>query len=638
VENYRSIEYFFSLSNRVKKSLLIIIDSLSFGFTASSCLLITQYFIPEKIEYEYLVLALGTIFIIAIPSLIYIGLYNNIARWWGGKATAGLIFVFIAIEIVYYLQISLNPYTQTKYGHLLVLLLTIAWMMEILAVRFTIVAARVMTANVRYEHRKNIIIYGAGQSGRGLINSRELKKTGKIVAFIDDDSMLWGRRINGIKIFKFQEISLIIKELDAQEVVVAIPSATRSIRLQIINKLRPYNLHIKTARSIDEETLDGGGLEATSELDVMDVLGRPEALAEPKYYKKITEERVILVTGAGGSIGSEIVRQLCRAKPSKVILLELSEFNLHKIKSELDGYIAKNKIKIELIPVLGNILNQELISQIIKKNNVTCIYHGAAYKHVSLVEDNLCEAVLNNVIGTYHLVKSAINANIENFVFISSDKAVRPTSAMGATKRAGELIIQAMCGDNVYNHSPGVYTIVRFGNVLNSSGSVVPIFRRQIESGGPVTVTHRDATRFFMTIPEAATLVLEAAGMAYFQKELGKIYILEMGDAVNIYDLAVRLIQFSGSKVRSNEDASGIEIRIIGLRDGEKLHEELIIDGNLINTDNPKIYQVEERSSNCISVLSMVEELEIHALNRNNSKVLEVLKRLIPEYSGGKRC
>ncbi|TWC68386.1 FlaA1/EpsC-like NDP-sugar epimerase [Herbaspirillum sp. SJZ099] len=436
-----------------------------------------------------------------------------------------------------------------------------------------------------------VLIYGAGSAGRQLAavlaHSREMVAAG----FVDDDVTLQGNTINGLSVFAPEKIKDVIGRLHITDVLLAIPSASRSRRHEILTMLRPYSLHVRTLPGLMDLAYGRINLTDVRELDIEDLLGRDPVEPDDVLLRQHIEGKLILVTGAGGSIGSELCRQIVKCQPTKLILVELSEFALYAIHRELLSKVGEQGCDIELVPLLASVRDVDHIDNIFRTWKPHTIYHAAAYKHVPLVEHNPAEGIKNNVIGTLTVARLAAKHSVANFVLISTDKAVRPTNIMGASKRLAEMVLQAMSQQMTNKSFATKFSMVRFGNVLGSSGSVVPLFREQIKNGGPITLTHEDITRYFMTIPEAAQLVIQAGAMA----EGGDVFVLDMGEPVKIIDLARRMVELSGLTMRDDAMPDGdITITVTGLRPGEKLYEELLIGDNPQRTQHPRIMKAHE--------------------------------------------
>lgn len=437
-------------------------------------------------------------------------------------------------------------------------------------------------------NKKKVLIYGAGSAGQQVASIFRVNKLFEIVGFIDDANDMHRRTINGLGIHKLSELDLLLYKDYVSEVWLAIPSVDKNRRSQIITSLKGRGVRIRTIPDIKDLITGERSLSSIQELDMDDLLGRTAVSPNKVLLERPIFNKTIIVTGAGGSIGSEIVRQAISLNPKKIILLDHAEFNLHQIHEELK---SKNRnASIKIVPILCSVQDEVQLEQIFSAHSPDIIFHAAAYKHVPLVEENIAEAIKNNIFGTLNCAIVSQKYNVSNFVLVSTDKAVRPTSIMGATKRVAEMVLQSLNNER-RNDDSTIFSMVRFGNVLDSSGSVVPLFRSQINRGGPITLTHKDVTRYFMTIPEAAQLVIQSAGMATG----GDLFILDMGEPVLIRELATRMIDLSGLTLRDEMHPEGdIEIQIVGLRPGEKLFEELLIAGTPEKTAHSKIMRTTE--------------------------------------------
>ena len=456
--------------------------------------------------------------------------------------------------------------------------------------------------------RDSVLIYGAGASGTALLEALHDSPRYQVAAFIDDDNRLTGGHILNKKIYPATEIKQRVEELKVAQVFLAMPSVNRQRRREIINDLTNLSVKIKELPSLQDIAEGKVTVSTMRRVDILDVLDRQTVDPDPVLLAKNIEGKNVLVTGAGGSIGSELCRQIIKNKPKCLVLYELSEYALYAIHQDLLAWQAANPVgsnssDTQIIALLGNVNNQQKLNMVFTKHAIDTVYHAAAYKHVPIVEYNPFEGVINNAKGTYHCVKAAVETNVETFVLISTDKAVRPTNIMGASKRLAELVCQGFSNQ----HPNTKISMVRFGNVLGSSGSVVPLFTKQIAMGGPITVTHPEVTRYFMTIPEAANLVIQAGAMA----QGGEVFVLDMGKPVKIVDLARRMIHLSGYEVKDENNPSGdIEIVFSGLRPGEKLYEELIIgDDNIEATQHSLIMQAREHSFELTDIESTLSEL-----------------------------
>jgi FlaA1/EpsC-like NDP-sugar epimerase len=436
--------------------------------------------------------------------------------------------------------------------------------------------------------RKPVIIYGAGESGRQLLNALSFGREYRAVALVDDDPYLQNLTLGGLRVTSPAKLPELVKKTGAGIVLLAMPSIGRSRRRNIVASLEDLQLQIKTIPGMSDIISGRAKISELRSISPEDLLGRDPVTPDAGLMEKNIAGRVVMVTGAGGSIGSELCRQILRMQPKTLILFEMSEFGLYAIETELSETARRLNLPTQIMPILGSVQNRQKLETLIGTMQVQTIYHAAAYKHVPLVEENVVEAVRNNVFGTMVLAAAARKFGVRNFILISTDKAVRPTNVMGATKRIAELICQAHARDAAAT----VFSMVRFGNVLGSSGSVIPRFRAQIEAGGPVTVTHKDITRYFMTIPEAAQLVIQAGAMG----RGGDVFVLDMGEPVKILDLAMTMVKLHGLTpyLADAPDQGDIAIKVTGLRKGEKLYEELLIGDNPAETSHPRIMTASE--------------------------------------------
>lgn len=451
---------------------------------------------------------------------------------------------------------------------------------------------------------ENVIIYGAGQSGRQLLNALHHDDRFHAVAFVDDSPKLQRTVIHGLSVARPEDIEELIKRHDVTDVLLAIPSASQERRKEIINSLVGLSVHVRTVPTISELLAGEASVNQIRDIDLDDLLGRDTVPPHPEFIERCITGKVVMVTGAGGSIGSELCRQIVLSGPEELVLLDNNEYALYCIEQELRATMTSLGLTFELVPLLGSVKDQNRLENIYRTFEVATVYHAAAYKHVPLVEHNIAEGVANNVFGTWSAAEAAREAGVETFVLVSTDKAVRPTNMMGASKRFAEMILQGLA----QRETDTRFCMVRFGNVLGSSGSVVPKFRQQIEEGGPVTVTHPEVSRYFMSIPEAAQLVLQAGALGTG----GDVFVLDMGEPVRIVDLAERMIQLSGYEAGSLEEGvhRDIEIEFIGLRPGEKLHEELLLGNNVEGTEHPMIMRAEEECLSFDEIAGLLSELQ----------------------------
>jgi FlaA1/EpsC-like NDP-sugar epimerase len=473
-------------------------------------------------------------------------------------------------------------------------------------------------------NRKNkVIIYGAGSAGRQLADILRSSKDYQPIAYIDDDLVKIGAYVNNIPVFSNNKIEKLIEKNNVSEVLLALPSLSRKKRNEIIDNLSPFSVQVRSLPSVSELAEGKVRINDLLEIDIRDLLGRELVQPNKNLLKIKITDKVVLVTGAGGSIGSELCRQILLLKPKKLILFEVSESSLYQIQQELKDL---NTINVEIFSVLGSVRDYMRMKEVFSYYEVQTIYHAAAYKHVPLVEYNSSQGVLNNAIGTMITAKVAIAENVETFVLISTDKAVRPSSTMGAAKRVAELVLQALAKQP--NNT--CLTMVRFGNVLDSSGSVIPLFKKQIRDGGPITVTDANMVRYFMTIPEAVELVIQAGAMG----NGGDIFVLDMGKPMKIYELARKMVQLSGLQVLDDDNPDGdIEIQYTGLRPGEKLYEELLVGDNVTETECKLIMCANEKMIEWDFLEPMLKELEDASLNSKPEKIRKLLKQIVPQFS-----
>ena len=628
----RSAQYLLSLPRSSKRIILLSADFVM----AIVCL----YF-AIAIRYGYMgnhisLLALCLYALVPVVGLYFIGFYKGVARSFFDAMMGNvlqLFFVLIVVaQIIFYFQ--LVP-TVPRAVPILFLFLLFIWLWNS---RLTIreILAR-WQGQRQYSQDKdkcdNVLIYGAGEAGKELLEGLKNSHKYSVSAFIDDDIQLKGAYILGKRIYDADELVELVDRLDISQIFLAMPSISRARKRQIIDKLAGISIQIKELPSL-EEIADGKvTVSSMRKVDILDVLDRQTVEPVASLLQLNITDKCVLVTGAGGSIGSELCRQIIKNRPKCLVLYELSEFALYSIHQELIAKVASKDIYngIDVVAMIGNVTNQDHLTQILKRYQIQTVYHAAAYKHVPIVEANPFEGVINNSKGTYHCARAAIEAKVATFVLISTDKAVRPTNVMGASKRLAELVCQGLSHDS--SNTATCISMVRFGNVLGSSGSVVPVFTKQIEKGQPITVTHPDVTRYFMTIPEAANLVIQAGAMA----KGGEVFVLDMGDPVKIVDLAQRMIQLSGHEVKDDKHPDGdIEITFTGLRPGEKLYEELIIgEDNVQDTDHPLIMQAMESRFPLVDIEEVLFDLNDKAKLYDVEWLKEQFRHFVVGYKSG---
>jgi len=470
-----------------------------------------------------------------------------------------------------------------------------------------------------------VAIYGAGDAGARLASSLLATRTFDPIAFIDDNRALQGNSVNGIRVYSPDQLPAIVRDHEVDRILLALPSESRRRRREILTKLEPLGLHIQTVPEIDQLVSGNASVSDIREVDVGDLLGRDAVPPNAALLEGCIRGRVVMVTGAGGSIGSELCRQIVRQHPVRLLLFEMSELALYNIERELRTTIAQNGLSVDLVPMIGNAHHKYRLRDILQAYRVQTVYHAAAYKHVPIVEQNVIEGIHNNVISTWYAAEAALEAEVESFVLISTDKAVNPTNVMGATKRLAEIVLQGL----QQRRGKTRFCMVRFGNVLASSGSVVPLFYEQIRAGGPITVTHPDVIRYFMTIPEAAQLVIQAGSMA----KGGDVFVLDMGKPVRIDDLARRMVHLMGMSVRDEQHPDGdIEIAYTGLRPAEKLFEELLIGNNVTGTEHPMILRAIEHCLPWEKVSVLLENLLTTMSRFDCPRALDLLMQAVVEY------
>ena len=612
------LNYLTSLSRLKKQFILMLLDSilLVLIILVAFSLVFGVLYWPTR---DLLWVVFGAP-IIAIPISVYFGLYRTIIRFIDFKA----LWVIIKAVTIYTLLWGMVGFIVEIEGLFLSIVL-INWLVSSLAIGGMRVTGRWAFAEglnkINKENCSNVLIYGAGSAGRQLTIALTESNEYNPVAFIDDKREIHNKTICGIKVISKDTLGYVIDQNDVTEVLLAIPSLPRLQRNKIINFLEPYPVVVRSLPSVSMLAKGKVRINDLLEIDLRDLLGRDLVNPNQNLLKVSIYNKVVLVTGAGGSIGSELCRQIVFIKPKKIILFDVSEPSLYFIEQEL---INLNLSDIEVCPVLGSVTNANRIEFICKYYEVQTIYHAAAYKHVPLVEHNVVEGIFNNSIGTLITANAAISSNVETFVLISTDKAVRSSSVMGASKRVAEMILQA----HAKQQNNTCFTMVRFGNVLDSSGSVIPLFKKQIQEGGPLTVTHPDVMRYFMTIPEAVQLVIQSGAMALG----GEVFVLEMGEPIRIYDLAVKMIRLSGLTLSNKENPDGdIEISYTGLRPGEKLTEELLVDGNYTLTENKLIMRAEDETMSWDKLKPIIDKLREASINGNEEESLKILTQLVPE-------
>ncbi len=623
--------WFISLSRRTKAVILISADVFFaiFALWAAFSLRFGVFYIPKGDIWYVFAIAPA----IALPIFLKLGLYRAIIRYIEIRALwtiiqACTLYALVFALVLYQSGIKGIPRTATPLNWLTLIALVgssrffARWWLGAIYIN--------LSSGAKYferRHKRPVVIYGAGNGGVQLAAALDHGHEYRPIAFIDEDSALHKQKVNGRRIYPFSSLSYLIDRHKITDVLLAIPSASRSRKSEIIRLLEPYAVHVMSMPGLAEIAQGRVKVDSLQEVEIADLLGRDPVPPDTSLLSANITNKVIMVTGAGGSIGSELCRQIVHLQPASLILFELSEFALYEIERELCKLLAKNdqNINIEIISILGSVTNAKRIEKVCKTFAVQTIYHAAAYKHVPMVEKNPGEAIWNNIFGTLNTAQAAIAAKVETFVLISTDKAVRPTNTMGASKRFAELILQALS----QNDHQTRFMMVRFGNVLDSSGSVVPLFREQIAQGGPVTVTDSRVIRYFMTIPEAAQLVIQAGAMGLG----GDVFVLDMGEPIRIIDLAKRMIHLSGLEIRDGNHPNGeIEISIVGLRPGEKLYEELLIGENVSETTHKRIMRAQEHVIAWVELVHLLNELQKATEAEDFERVRTILKYAVTGF------
>jgi FlaA1/EpsC-like NDP-sugar epimerase len=615
-----------NLSRRNKKSLMLCFDFIAIiGCLFAAFSIRLGYFYYPTGNDELLLLMIASP-LLALPIFGYFGLYREVIRFVGFKALWHINQATTVYAVLWGLVSFMTAVENIPRSVIL-----INWTLVMVMISGSRLLARWLLSESNINNdllsKRNVVIYGAGSAGRQLSTALKESEEYRPVAFIDDASEIYNQSINGLVVYSQDDIADLIQKHNIKEVLLAIPTLTRIRRLEIINFLEPFALLVRSLPSVSELAQGKVTVNDILEIDLRDLLGREQVKPNSKFLKTNIFNKVVLVTGAGGSIGSELCRQILSIKPKRLVLYDMSESSLYQIEQEL---LNIGLDSVEIVPIIGSVADRDRMEYVCNYYVVKTIYHAAAYKHVPLVEFNPSQGILNNSIGTMLAAKAAIAANVETFVLISTDKAVRPTNVMGASKRVAELVLQALDKE----HHNTCFTMVRFGNVLDSSGSVIPLFKKQIKAGGPITVTHVDVVRYFMTIPEAVELVIQAGSMS----RGGEVFVLDMGEPIRIHDLAVKMIQLSGLVVLDEKNPKGdIEIHYTGLRPGEKLYEELLVGDNFTHTKNELIMRSEEEMIDWAELEPMLKIIEEDATLNDESvdkeKIYKSLKQIVPQFN-----
>ena len=616
-------EQFLNLSTMARRALLIAGDALAIliAVWASFAIRLGEIW-PNLLQDVIWLFPLAVT--ILIPTFAVVGLYRPILRYADESLLYTIVLgasigVLLMMAVWVFLREGLVPRSS--------------WLICWLVLTALVGGGRLLlrrTLRRRFRRaappRTPVIIYGAGEAGAQLVNALRYSAEFEPVVFVDDNPQLWGSVVRGLKVRAASKLPRLIAKHEAKMILLALPSALHRQRRDILEALAGLPVRVMDLPTLAELTSGARRIDEFREIEVADILGRDSVQPNPSLLRARVSAKVVMVTGAGGSIGAELCRQILALRPRRLVLFEHSEYALYAIEQELSAMLANmGQPPLELIPLLGSVLHQRRLQRAMDRFAVQTVYHAAAYKHVPIVECNPIEGVQNNVFGTWRAAEAAIAAQVETFVLISTDKAVRPTNVMGATKRLAELILQGLAEESGATR----LCMVRFGNVLDSSGSVAPLFREQIRQGGPVTVTHPEVERYFMTIPEAAQLVIQASALA----QGGDVFLLDMGEPVRILDLARRMIRLSGLEVRDADHPDGdIDIQFSGLRSGEKLREELLIGTDAAPTEHPMIRRAREQSLTWPMIHDCLTRLTAAAHTFDYPAVRAILQEAVAEY------
>ncbi len=621
-----------NLSRINKQLIMLLVDSMLLVsiLLASFSIRLGYWYFPQD---DLIWVVLGAP---VVASIIFVrfGLYRAVIRYIGFKAlwtVVQAVSLYALVWGVIGFMVAVDGIPRS--------VILINWMLSLLAISGVRIAARfLLSNNVKFSifnfefngngngnsnsNERRVLVYGAGDAGVQLIGALAHSDEYHPVGLIDDSKELQGQYISGLSVYSVDAIEKLIIKLKVDEILIAMPSASRAKRLAIISTLEPYPVHVRMLPGVAELAQGKVSVGDLREVSIKDLLGRDLVEANKDLLGKNITDKVVVVTGAGGSIGSELCRQIVFLEPKALILFEMSELALYTIEKELSNI---GIYSLDIYPILGSVNNKARLDNVFKQFDVDTIYHAAAYKHVPMVEFNNTEGVNNNIFGTLNCARAAIDANVETFVLISTDKAVRPTNTMGATKRSAELVLQALSA----NQTGTKFSMVRFGNVLGSSGSVIPLFKQQIKVGGPITVTNKDIIRYFMTISEAVELVIQAGAMGTG----GDVFVLDMGEPVRIHDLAVKMIHLSGLEVKDESHPDGdIQIKYTGLRAGEKLYEELLIGDNVSETDNPLIMRAQEEMLAWDELKPVLDELSGAIDSCDHERLRKLLIQIVPDF------
>lgn len=612
------LAWLLALPRSAKRIISVVIDSLFLTMSLLLSFVLTQN--GDISQFQLMVLA----FVITLPLTLLIftklGLYRAVIRYVGQHALGAVIFGIMGSGVILALLFAvLGVHDKTN----MVVVYALLALVTSGGVRL---GARLLLRPNNNSHKTRVLIYGAGSSGRQLAQALINGEQYHPVMFVDDDTTLQRSTILGIPVSSPDNIAGIVKQRNIGRILLAMPSASRSRRREVLDKLEELPIPVLSIPGMSDLVNGSMRIDELQDVKIEDLLGRDPVAPKKKLLHANIKGKVVMVTGAGGSIGAELCRQIIHCEPTTLVLFELSEYSLYAIERELKQIICNEGLDVNLVPVMGTVQRQSRLETVMRTFGVHTVYHAAAYKHVPLVEYNVVEGVRNNVFGTWYTAEAAIKAGVETFVLISTDKAVRPTNVMGASKRLAELVLQGLA----QHQSRTRFCMVRFGNVLGSSGSVVPLFREQIRKGGPITVTHKDIIRYFMTIPEASQLVIQAGAMG----KGGDVFVLDMGEPVRIADLARRMVHLMGLEVRDEEHPHGdIEIKYSGLRPGEKLYEELLVGNNVRKTDHSRIMAAVEVCLTWPEMLHLLQRLDRACEQFAVEDIIELIRSAPTEFN-----
>ncbi len=614
-------EALLALPRQQKRLIMLLADAVAIPIALWSALILKFDRFDPNLERT------AAYFLVAVSASLVIfsmlGLYRAVIRFMGPRSMLTVVTgvsLSVAVVVVFDRFVSNAEVPLSAFA--------IFWALALLyTVGSRFVVRYLFAATLNGKSAARVAIYGAGDAGARLSSVLLGGPDFEPVAFIDDKKSLQGSSINGLTVFGLDALPQMVRQMRIERILLAMPSASRRRRREILTALEPLGLHVQSLPHLSDLIGGKAHIDEVRDVDVSDLLGRDPVPPNPRLFGSCIRGKCVLVTGAGGSIGSELCRQILQLSPSRLVLFEMSEIALYTIERELNEIATRGQLAVDVVPLLGNAHHRQRVREVLSAYGVQTIYHAAAYKHVPIVEHNVIEGIHNNVISTWYTAEAAIETGVETFVLISTDKAVNPANVMGATKRLAELVLQGL----QERSSSTRFCMVRFGNVLASSGSVVPLFREQIRRGGPVTVTHPDVIRYFMTIPEAAQLVIQAGSMA----KGGDVFVLDMGRPVRIDDLARRMVNLMGLTVRTADNPEGdIEIEYTGLRTAEKLFEELLIGTNVTGTDHPMILRAIEHRLPWMRMQQILNDLLIALSGFDCHRALGMLTEAVAEYNG----